>query len=352
MNDIVDVLAYSWLRLQKEKNNMAKNWYDMVKEGHFYAIDDEGNVVDFGRAYCCEVETCIGCEPEVTLRVTPVKVMKNEGASANSFERECIEYHALKCANEENKKLIEKLKKENGELRQQVSNPISDFINRHSTYGLTQYDYSPADVYATSEMFVYNDPHAVYLSTGRNNGKTKMLKEMLNSMYGTNAFKFDKFEIKKVIFSGPCTIVFWEDGTKTMVRQQNGDGAMDPEKGLAMAIAKRALGDKGNYNNTFKRWIFGKDWKKKERFVKKAVKLAKKNGDENEANSLLYLLETNLDYAFVSAESYLKDSQSTPLEKVVKTIKDKIDDALSFDFQGKRKDMGVIDEAADTFKKD
>ncbi|MBO4703930.1 MAG: hypothetical protein J5617_03805 [Bacilli bacterium] len=358
MNVIKDYpfMSYYVIEPVEKENNMAKSWFDMVKEGHFYAIDEVGNVVDFGKARGWEMESSYGCVPEVTLRVTPIKVMKNEGASAYSSERERVEHLALKAANEENKYMAskleeenERLKKANEELRQKLANYESDFIKRHSTYGLTQWDYSPADVYATSEMFAENDPYAVYLSTGRSNGKTQMLKEMLNSMYGIKAF--NKYDIKKVIFSGPCTIVFWQDGTKTMVRQQEND-ILDKEKGLAMAIAKKVYGNKSNYNNVLKRWIFGEDWKKKERFVKKAVKLAKKNGDENEANSLLYLLETNLDYAFVSAETYLKDSQSTPLEKAVKTIKNKIDDALSFDFQGKRKDMGVVDEAADPIEKD
>lgn len=332
---------------KEKENNMAKNWLDMVKEGHFYAIDNEGNAVDFGKAYVCEIESSYGCLPEVTIRVTPIKVMKNEGASAHSFERECVEYCALKFANEENKELIEKLKKENEELRQKLANYESDFIKRHSTYGLTQLEYSTADVYATYEMVLDNyadNAKYITLSTRRSNGKTKMLKEVLNSLYGTKAFKYD---IKKVIFSGPCTIVFWQDGTKTMVRQQEDVDALDHEKGLAMAIAKRVYGDKGNYNNIFKRWIYGEDWKRKERVVKKAIKLAKKNGDLAEANVLKDSMEKNLDYTFAMAETYLQDSNSTPLEKAVKTIKDKLDEALSFDFHGKRKDMGVIDEAAD-----
>lgn len=61
------------------------------------------------------------------------------------------------------------------------------------------------------------------------------------------------FEIKKVIFSDPATIVLWEDGTKTIVKVQEGD-TFDPEKGLAMAISKKALGNKGNYCEVFKRW--------------------------------------------------------------------------------------------------
>ena len=90
-------------------------------------------------------------------------------------------------------------------------------------------------------------------------------------MYGTKAFN-NKFQIKKVIFSGPCTIVFWEDGTKTMVRQQEND-ILDKEKGLAMAIAKKVYGNKGNYNNVLKRWLVGKDWRKKERLAKKLAKV-------------------------------------------------------------------------------
>jgi len=60
--------------------------------------------------------------------------------------------------------------------------------------------------------------------------------------------------IKKVIFNDPATIVFWNDGTKTVVKCQEGD-TYDKEKGLALCIAKKALGNKGNFNNEFKKWI-------------------------------------------------------------------------------------------------
>lgn len=59
--------------------------------------------------------------------------------------------------------------------------------------------------------------------------------------------------IKDVIFKKPATIVFWTDGTKTVVKCQN-DDVFDPEKGLAMAIAKKAFGNKGNYCNEIKKW--------------------------------------------------------------------------------------------------
>lgn len=61
-------------------------------------------------------------------------------------------------------------------------------------------------------------------------------------------------KIKDVIFNDPATIVFWADGTKTVVKCQD-DDIFDPEKGLAMAITKKALGNKGNYCNELKKWL-------------------------------------------------------------------------------------------------
>lgn len=61
-------------------------------------------------------------------------------------------------------------------------------------------------------------------------------------------------EIKKVIFNDPATIVFWSNGEKTVVKCQEED-IFDPEKGLAMAITKMALGNRGNYFNEIKKWL-------------------------------------------------------------------------------------------------
>lgn len=69
-------------------------------------------------------------------------------------------------------------------------------------------------------------------------------------------------EIKNVIFNYPATIVMWADGTKTVVQCQ-GDDVYDPEKGLAMAISKKILGNKHDYYHTFKHWL--KKYKKPEK---------------------------------------------------------------------------------------
>ena len=66
-----------------------------------------------------------------------------------------------------------------------------------------------------------------------------------------------KFAIKNVIFNPPATIVFWEDCTKTIVKAGDND-IFDPEKGLAMAITKKALGNEGNYYNVIRKWVDSK----------------------------------------------------------------------------------------------
>lgn len=59
--------------------------------------------------------------------------------------------------------------------------------------------------------------------------------------------------IKNVIFNPPATIVFWTDGTKTVVKTQNNE-PFDPEKGLAMAYFKKMHGNKGHYFEEIKKW--------------------------------------------------------------------------------------------------
>lgn len=63
-----------------------------------------------------------------------------------------------------------------------------------------------------------------------------------------------QFDIQRVLFNDPATIVFWKDGTKTVVKCQEGD-VYSEEVGLALCFAKKALGNQSNFNNVFKKWI-------------------------------------------------------------------------------------------------
>ena len=80
------------------------------------------------------------------------------------------------------------------------------------------------------------------------------MRRFVKNIYGIpNEGMVYPVEIEKVIFNDPATIVFWSDGSKTVVKCANEE--FDKEKGLAMAICKRVLGNKGNYFNEFRKWI-------------------------------------------------------------------------------------------------
>lgn len=83
------------------------------------------------------------------------------------------------------------------------------------------------------------------------------MQAFFESMFGISKTTMG---IKNVIFHDPATIVYWMDGSKTVVKCQSGD-IFDPEKGLAMAIAKRVYGDNGRYCELFKKWIPDSDEK-------------------------------------------------------------------------------------------
>lgn len=100
----------------------------------------------------------------------------------------------------------------------------------------------------------------------------KSIQLSLNSWYGLtsaaysngiclNATKtkptpiFNAYDsIKDVKFANPATIVFWKDGTKTVVKAQ-GDEEYVPEVGLAMCICKKVMGNTRDYYRVFKHWM-------------------------------------------------------------------------------------------------
>lgn len=80
-------------------------------------------------------------------------------------------------------------------------------------------------------------------------------RAMYNAVYQKGArAAMNATTIKNVIFAPPATIVYWSDGTKTVVKCSLND-VFDPEKGLAMAIAKRCGGNKGNYYKKIQNWV-------------------------------------------------------------------------------------------------
>lgn len=73
-----------------------------------------------------------------------------------------------------------------------------------------------------------------------------------NTKY-TRPDSFSLPNIKAVYFNDPLTCVIWEDGVKTFVKNVDGESKYDKEKALAMAISKRAFGNKYNYYKIFEK---------------------------------------------------------------------------------------------------
>lgn len=81
----------------------------------------------------------------------------------------------------------------------------------------------------------------------------RMERTMANTTYGVLTTLMKNFAIEDVIFNDPATIIIWADGSKTVVKAEN--EPFDPEKGLAMAICKRVLGNKYDYYDIFKKYV-------------------------------------------------------------------------------------------------
>lgn len=80
-----------------------------------------------------------------------------------------------------------------------------------------------------------------------------LAKSLLNSRFGVKNAPIN-WNIKKVIFHDPATIIYWNDGTKTVVKVQDGE-QFDPEKGMAMAICKKANCNDSSYYEAFREFL-------------------------------------------------------------------------------------------------
>lgn len=87
------------------------------------------------------------------------------------------------------------------------------------------------------------------------NQRQTKLRQLERVQYKRHDMGLDKqLFISKVIFNDPATIVFWRDGSKTVVKCQEGD-TYDKEKGLAMAFVKKYHGNSSDYYDHIRRYL-------------------------------------------------------------------------------------------------
>ena len=142
--------------------------------------------------------------------------------------------------------ILRRLKDTNHDLR--LPSEIDEILNIKVRKILYHPDYT-SEIRLTKDV---NDCMPIMIAS-RQSGKTyTQFIKYLDDIWNRGIVN-DTLSIKNVIFNDPATIVFWNDGTKTIVKAEN--EPFDPEKGLAMAIAKKSLGNKGDYYNEFKKWL-------------------------------------------------------------------------------------------------
>lgn len=94
-------------------------------------------------------------------------------------------------------------------------------------------------------IFEFNETDVLYVASGN--------YWLVKKQYSNPERYLKRVNIENVIFNPPATIVFWSDGTKTVVKCSK-DDRFDPEKGLALAICKRVGGNKAAYYKDISKW--------------------------------------------------------------------------------------------------
>nr|DAE64302.1 MAG TPA: hypothetical protein [Caudoviricetes sp.] len=121
------------------------------------------------------------------------------------------------------------------------------------------FELKPFDIY--KDVYTANELSSLF-SSGIANLKgtlTEAFEELFN--LEENNMSRKSLEVKKVIYSGPCTIVIWADDSKTIVRCQDGD-TYSKEVGLLMCLAKKVWGTNtsgSNFNDYISKVISEKE---------------------------------------------------------------------------------------------
>ena len=106
-------------------------------------------------------------------------------------------------------------------------------------------------------------------------GENTMKKKRKFAERGTDEMK--NVDVKKIIFSGPKTIVLWSDGTKTIVSMSKDETNFDPEAAFCAAYTKKMFGT----NSKIKRIIKEKsNIEQHQKIVEEKLKMGEKDGND------------------------------------------------------------------------
>lgn len=117
-------------------------------------------------------------------------------------------------------------------------------------------------------MYIYDGENIREINLS---GLMELFNEISESMKEKEeAEEQGRFAIKDVRFDGPATIVWWEDGEKTIVKCMKED-VYDKYTGIAMCTLKYLLGEQfQKYKKVVEAWVKETDEREKKKKVKNA----------------------------------------------------------------------------------
>lgn len=92
-------------------------------------------------------------------------------------------------------------------------------------------------------MRINNDTTVKDVYNSMTHCQKKVCQFLISEALQNGVKSFTPDSIKKVIYNDPATIIFWSDGTKTVVKCMENE-EYDPEKGFMAAVTKKVFGDK------------------------------------------------------------------------------------------------------------
>ena len=179
---------------------------------------------------------------------------------------------------------------------EEVKEIMAGIINNKIEKVATKEPYVNTKVVAPNKETGTFEPYSFTKSDDLYQKALEAAKKMSNSMYGIghsvsatvlrNDFARFLNEVKDIKFSGPATIVFWKDGTKTVVKCQEGEH-YDPKDGIEYALFKKIAG--GTSNQASKMAKMYDEWL--EKWIPEDLKEDTKPGDNIDYESEIYITE-------------------------------------------------------------
>ena len=84
--------------------------------------------------------------------------------------------------------------------------------------------------------------------------RTSLLNEYKKGLIEGREIVWKSISVDRIIFNDPATIVFWQDGTKTVVKCQEGQ-TFNPYFGFCAAIAKKLYGSNSRLNRIVETYL-------------------------------------------------------------------------------------------------